>query len=164
MLTKDDFDMITRKKYAALKHDARKKWGVDLPFDRLALQRWLWAAIGIQAKPCPYCSTPIDILSLQIDHKFAKAKYVTWIFDLANLQCICAGCNALKGKMSAESFALVAALRVKMAPQDWAELTSRLKVGSIHKRAHIAALAARKGPQPQRKRPTSTLDLIPGGF
>jgi HNH endonuclease len=73
-----------------------------LPFTRNELIAWLWKQFGLQAHPCPYCSAPIDILSMQLDHKTPLRRGGGP--ELDNLQCICKRCNQVKGELTHEEF------------------------------------------------------------
>ena len=78
-----------------------------LPFSRRAFQQWLWQQMGLQAILCPYCRTPIDILTMQLDHKTPLRRGGGP--ELANLQCICKGCNGSKGEFTHEEYAALVA-------------------------------------------------------
>lgn len=73
-----------------------------LPFDRLTFQKWLWRQLGLQAIPCPYCREPIDILSMELDHKTPLRRGGGP--ELSNLQCISERCNKVKGDLTHEEF------------------------------------------------------------
>ena len=95
-------------------------------FTEQDLLRWLWRSVGLNAIPCPGCSTPIDILSLTIDHKTPRAMGGT--FELDNMQIICRDCNERKGEVSFEGFEkLMNFIRRELAPVDQATLLNRLK-------------------------------------
>jgi 5-methylcytosine-specific restriction endonuclease McrA len=95
-------------------------------FTEQELLRWLWQAVGLSVIPCPYCSTPIDILNLVPDHIIPRA--LGGRFALDNMQCICPDCNQRKGQLSHAAFALLTEfIRRELAPVDQATLLSRLK-------------------------------------
>ena len=73
-----------------------------LPFTRREFQSWLWKQMGLQAILCPYCRTPIDILSMQLDHKTPLRRGGGP--ELGNLHCICKPCNGSKGEFTHEEY------------------------------------------------------------
>jgi hypothetical protein len=78
-----------------------------LPFGRREFQAWLWKLMGLQAILCPYCRTPIDILSMQLDHKTPLRRGGGPQID--NLQAICKGCNGSKGEFTHEEYSALVA-------------------------------------------------------
>ena len=76
-----------------------------LPFTRLEFQKFIWKELGLQARPCPYCRTPIDVLSMQLDHKTPLSRKGGP--DLSNLQCLCKECNGSKGNFTHEEYTLL---------------------------------------------------------
>jgi len=76
-----------------------------LPFTRKQFYSWLWKQTGLQAIGCPYCRTPIDIISLSLDHKTPLRRGGGP--DLSNLQVICKRCNGVKSSFTAEEFQLL---------------------------------------------------------
>lgn len=78
-----------------------------LPFSRNKFHEWLWQQMGLQAILCPYCRTPIDILSMQLDHKTPLHRGGGP--ELDNLQAICKGCNGSKGEFTHEEYAALVA-------------------------------------------------------
>lgn len=95
-------------------------------FTEKNLLAWLWQRVGLNAIPCPYCSKPIDILSLTLDHIIPRA--LGGEFSLQNMQCLCKECNERKGQMSHTGFqALLDFIRRELALVDQATLLSRLK-------------------------------------
>lgn len=73
-----------------------------LPFVRPVFIQWLWKEFGLQAHSCPYCTAPIDILSMQLDHKTPLRRGGGP--EMENLQCICRRCNQIKGELTHEEF------------------------------------------------------------
>lgn len=71
--------------------------GQTIPFTKDELGLWLWRQMKTQAILCPYCSAPIDILTVSLDH------HVPLRFGgevgLENLRCICRRCNTLKSDL-----------------------------------------------------------------
>ena len=78
-----------------------------LPFTRRDFHAWLWKQMGLQAILCKYCTAPIDILSMQLDHKTPLRRGGGPKLD--NLQCICKGCNGSKGEFTDEEYTLIVA-------------------------------------------------------
>jgi hypothetical protein len=76
-----------------------------LPFTRREFQRWLWDTVGLQAVSCPYCRAPIDVLSLQLDHRTPLRRGGGP--ELSNLQVLCKGCNGSKGEFTHEEYSLI---------------------------------------------------------
>ncbi len=119
MIDTDDF----RKRASQLFEDCRTRWRKQLqksapkrvkiviapenvlPFSRDQFYSWLWKQTGLQAVPCPYCRTPIDILSLSLDHKTPLRRGGGP--ELGNLQVICKRCNGVKSSFTAEEFQLL---------------------------------------------------------
>ena len=73
-----------------------------LPFTRREFTAWLWKQMGLQAILCPYCRAPIDILSMQLDHKTPLRRGGGP--ELDNLQVLCKGCNGSKGEFTHEEY------------------------------------------------------------
>ncbi|HEV2174014.1 MAG TPA: HNH endonuclease signature motif containing protein [Nitrospira sp.] len=96
-------------------------------FTEMDLLRWLWQRVGVNAVLCPCCnSTPIDILSLTIDHIVPRS--CGGQFSLDNMAIICKDCNQRKGEMSQGAFSkLLDFIRRELAPVDQATLLDRLK-------------------------------------
>lgn len=121
MLTRDDFNLRGTKLFSNL----RDKWkarlqktapkGVILdlmpdqilPFTRNDFLSWLWKQIGLQAISCPYCRAPIDVLSMQLDHKTPLKRGGSPHLD--NLHCACGRCNKAKGEFSHDEYLLIVA-------------------------------------------------------
>jgi len=119
MLTTKDFE----KRANQLFEDCRGRWkrvlqkglpkGVELniapdailPFTRREFQKWLWDAVGLQVVLCPYCRAPIDVLSLQLDHRTPLRRGGGP--ELSNLNCICKECNGSKGEFTHEEYSLI---------------------------------------------------------
>lgn len=76
-----------------------------LPFSRREFHQWLWRQMGLQAILCPYCKAPIDILSMQLDHKTPLRRGGGP--ELSNLQCICKDCNGSKGEFTEDEYRLL---------------------------------------------------------
>jgi 5-methylcytosine-specific restriction endonuclease McrA len=77
-----------------------------LPYTQQQFAQWLWSQIQLQAILCPYCRTPIDILSMELDHKTPLRKGGDMSFE--NRQCICKRCNGCKGAFTHEQYLLIA--------------------------------------------------------
>lgn len=76
-----------------------------LPYTQRDLEKWMWSQIQLQAILCIYCSAPIDILSLQLDHKTPLRRGGGP--DLDNKQIMCARCNRSKGQFTHEEYLLI---------------------------------------------------------
>jgi hypothetical protein len=121
-----------------------RKQAMPVYFDKRALEQWLWKIVGLNAKPCPYCNVPIDILSLTLDHVIPRS--AGGEFALDNMQVICKDCNAMKGDLSDDAFRQVLALARTLSGYDQAKLFGRLKA------AHHGS-PARFFRKPQEQRP-----------
>jgi 5-methylcytosine-specific restriction endonuclease McrA len=114
-----------RKRVAKLYADERTRWrrvlekGVPknvkldlrpdqvLPFTQAEFGKWLWTQIQLNATPCPYCRAPIDILSMELDHKTPFRRRGGP--ELSNKHCICRKCNGSKGDFTHEEYLLIVA-------------------------------------------------------
>jgi hypothetical protein len=76
--------------------------GQQVPFTKEQFRAWAIETIGYQAKPCPYCSAPIDVLNMSIDHRVPVSRGGS--LALSNLDAICADCNRLKGELTGKEF------------------------------------------------------------
>lgn len=78
-----------------------------LPYTRQEFLEWLWSQIQLNAIPCLYCRAPIDVISMQLDHKtpFRRGGGP----ELSNLQIICARCNRAKGSFTYEEYLVLVA-------------------------------------------------------
>lgn len=100
--------------------------GMPIQFERSDLRRWLWKQVGLNAVPCPYCRTPIDIVSLTLDHIIPRS--LGGEFSLANMQVICRECNERKSNMTAEGFTnLLEFAQIRLSAYDRDVLLGRLK-------------------------------------
>lgn len=118
----------------------------EIEFDRTQFMRWLWRTVGLNAIPCPGCSTPIDILNLVPDHVVPRA--IGGRFALDNMQCICKPCNQRKGEMTGEGFfLLVNRLIPQLSPYDRDVLWKRLLA------AHHGSRQRFNRPKAQKKDP-----------
>ena len=112
-----------RQKVATLYNSDRERWrrklqagmpkGVKLalsasevlPYTQAEFMKWLWTQIQFQAIPCPFCRVPIDVLSMQLDHKTPLRRGGSMAFE--NRECICKRCNQVKGELTREEFVLL---------------------------------------------------------
>jgi 5-methylcytosine-specific restriction endonuclease McrA len=115
-----------RKRVAQLYSDERTRWrkilqkGVPknvkieipahqvLPYTQQQFGKWLWGQIQLQAIPCPYCRAPIDIITMQLDHKTPLRRKGGP--EIENKQCICERCNKAKGEFTHEEYIVIVAL------------------------------------------------------
>lgn len=124
----------------------------EIHFNEQDLLRFLWQRVGVNAIQCPYCLTPIDILSLTLDHMTPRA--MGGQFALDNMEIICRDCNERKGPMSHQAFRLlIDFIRRELAPVDQATLLSRLKA------AHHGA--AQRFNRPKAKPKSQVFELPP---
>jgi hypothetical protein len=76
--------------------------GREVPFTKEQFRGWAMQEVGYQAKPCPYCNRPIDVLSMSPDHRIPVSRGGS--LALSNLDAICADCNRLKGALTGKEF------------------------------------------------------------
>ena len=110
-----------QKRVAQLYNDERKWWRKELekqatkagfvldvaldeilPYTQAQFGKWLWTQIQLGVILCPYCGAPIDILSMELDHKTPKRRHGGP--ELANKHCICKKCNGSKGDFTHEEY------------------------------------------------------------
>ncbi|MFL6427804.1 MAG: HNH endonuclease [Acidobacteriaceae bacterium] len=103
--------------------------GRELPFDLEDLRRHLGKRIGLNAKPCTYCGTPIDIRNLSLDHQEPVSRGGSLALD--NLIECCADCNRLKGALTAEEFGLLLEFLRTLPPAAQTDLRRRLNAGAM---------------------------------
>lgn len=121
MLTLEQFQTRTKALYGSCRDRWRVKLrksmpkgvaldilpGDVLPFTQQEFSKWMWAQIGLNAIPCPYCRAPIDILNLSLDHRTPLRRGGGP--ELSNLQPICKRCNSAKGEFTHEEYLLIVA-------------------------------------------------------
>lgn len=73
-----------------------------LPYTQAQFGKWLWTQIQFGAILCPYCGAPIDILSMELDHKTPLRRHGGP--ELSNKQVICRKCNGSKGDFTHEEY------------------------------------------------------------
>lgn len=78
-----------------------------LPFTRAQFTKWLWDQMGLQVSLCPYFREPIDILTMELDHRTPLRRGGGP--ELSNLQCICKRANQVKGEFTHEEFLVIVA-------------------------------------------------------
>ena len=110
-----------QKRVAQLYNDERKWWRKELekqatkagfvldvaldeilPYTQAQFGKWLWTKIQLGVILCPYCGAPIDILSMELDHKTPKRRHGGP--ELSNKQVICRKCNGSKGDFTHEEY------------------------------------------------------------
>lgn len=128
-----------------------RKQALPVLFDRRALEQWLWKIVGLNARGCPYCNAPIDILSLTLDHVIPRA--AGGEFALDNMQVICKDCNAMKGDLSDAAFRQLLALARTLSPYDQAKLLGRLK--AAHHGSPARFFRKSNAPQPPGPKPAA---------
>jgi 5-methylcytosine-specific restriction endonuclease McrA len=166
MITEAQFDERAKDLYKWMQGRLReKKWKSgrragtirvhkqELPFTYPQFQVWLWREIGIHAKACPWCGTPIDVFSMEIDHKTPLNLGGELGFE--NLQCICGDCNRLKGELMPSEYR---ELRnwlfygTTVSEHLRADILSRLRSAAMGKRLRYFP-AKKKGDKPASKPP-----------
>lgn len=118
-------DLLKRRCRSALsKHRQRAKAiGVlKLPYGLEDLMR-----LAEAGRTCFWCKTPLGWMTLVFDHVQPTAR--GGAFTIANTCCCCQRCNALKGMLTAEEFALLRELLAKLHPTAAADLARRLVAG-----------------------------------
>lgn len=137
-----------------------RKEAQPIQFTKQELERWLWARIGLNAIPCPYpyCRTPIDILSLTLDHVIPRS--AGGEFRLENMQIICKECNERKGNMSHDGFEfLLRFANSELSPYDRDILMARLKAAHHGSAQRFFRKPAVKPPLPTKPAITPGLDF-----
>ena len=81
------------------------------------------------ATTCAYCRCPLGFGTLQFDHKQPTAR--GGLHALGNLAVACSRCNALKGMLTADEFALLRELLAKLHPIASEDLQRRLLSGGV---------------------------------
>lgn len=118
----------------------------EIEYTKVDLLRWLWQNVGLNAIPCQYnCGTPIDILSLTLDHAIPKEAGGRFAID--NMRICCVKCNQRKGEMTAEGFKAVLAFRLQLSTYDQDVLLNRLAAAhhGARQRFHRPKSAKPKG-------------------
>lgn len=184
MISKEDFEKRAKTLYAHQQSMVReKRWKTgkragtvrrpkqELPFTALDLARFLWRWCGLNARPCPYCGRPVDILSLTLDHKMPRSR--GGALGIENLEPCCTDCNSLKGAMDVEEFAELRAWLVTVSPFLREHITTRLRQSA---NAHSAYRGPRapappgppeirtSRPLPKYREPQRNLNLLPEDF
>jgi 5-methylcytosine-specific restriction endonuclease McrA len=176
-----DMEMY-KKRVATLYADERTRWRKQLqksvpknikldlrpnqilPFTQQEFGKWMWQTqIQLNAILCHYCSAPIDILSLQLDHKTPLRKGGGP--ELANKQCICARCNRTKGQFTHEKYLLIVEFMRGPGAHFRAELEGVLSMGN----SNMNFPGGRNGKPKGGKKPQHTQETLyfsddPGEF
>lgn len=118
---------------------------VPIEFTKVDLLRWLWNTVGLNAVQCHYCNTPVDILSLTLDH--AIPRIIGGRFEIDNMRVCCRPCNQRKGEMTAEGFKAVLVFRIQLSSYDQDVLLNRLAAAhhGARQRFHRPKSAKPKG-------------------
>lgn len=95
-----------------------------IEFTRDELYTWLWNRVGLNARQCHYCTAPIDILSLTLDHATPRA--AGGRFSLDNLRACCQDCNQRKGNLTDRAYIQVLQLSNHLSHYDMGVLLKRL--------------------------------------
>jgi hypothetical protein len=129
MTAESEFLKITADRYHALQqrleraHDPR-----PLPFPLTIFRERLKHLLdGVEGfTRCHYCSTPVNIFTLQVDHMTPISQGGALGFE--NLCIACEPCNQTKGNLTAEGFVLLREfMREKLPPVDGENLRRRLQ-------------------------------------
>lgn len=121
-----------------------------LPFTRFEFHKWLWSQVGLQAVSCNYCRGPIDVLSLQLDHKTPLRRGGGT--ELSNLQCLCADCNRAKGAFTHDEFARLVHFMEGQGASFRDRLMGVLKMGGLGTQMKFFPQQKKAaGPRKQRK-------------
>jgi 5-methylcytosine-specific restriction endonuclease McrA len=121
----------------------RVRWpGVDVPYTSDEFATWLLTEVGCNAFLCPYCSAPLDVLSMTLDHDFPLA--CGGSNETRNLVPCCRDCNELKGKMTGKEYMLFRDLMRKLSPAAEGDVLQRLRFGLNGMRASQRSHAEKK--------------------
>lgn len=129
-----------------------RKQAAVIAFTRDDLHHWLMGRVGLGITLCPYCSVPIDILSLTIDHVVPRS--IGGEFSLANMQAICKDCNERKGDMTHEAFKALLRFLLTLSQYDQSKLLSRLKAahhGSARRFFRVSGTSPQYLPPPSQQ-------------
>ena len=109
-------------------HKARAaKYGYALPYTLEQLRRWLPSL----PCPCEYCEALLTEGTFGLDHDWAVGRRVdsaTWA--LSNLVVCCDRCNQCKDRLTANEFAALMDVVLRLAPQAQTNVLARLKAGA----------------------------------
>ena len=102
-----EFMDITADRYHAMEQRIAEKFaglGVYLPFTLEDYRVWIREQLGGEQglTRCEYCCSPIDIHTMQVDHRVPLAQ--ACLLDFANLCLVCEPCNSQKGSMRSCAF------------------------------------------------------------
>ncbi len=141
MLTKQEFERRCDRLFDQQRARSRPRYwksgkragtvrtpGRELTFDRYDMRAFMAREIGLQAKPCPFCSRPIDILSLELDHVVPLARGGD--SGLSNLSPCCEACNREKGELTAEEFRALREFLRELPPPARSDVQKRLRGSS----------------------------------
>jgi 5-methylcytosine-specific restriction endonuclease McrA len=102
--------------------------GAQLPsYSSDVFASWLLTEIGCNAFLCPYCSAPLDVISMTLDHDIPLKKGGD--NEISNLVFCCSDCNELKGAMTGKGYRLFRAMLLELSESDAADLLKRLRYG-----------------------------------
>ena len=125
-LWKSQKGMAAPKKFKNGKRQgAIRRHGTVIEFTQKDLAAWLWTHVGVSIARCPYCSAPIDILTLTIDHITPRA--LGGRFSLENMQAICKECNERKGRFTDRAFRAILEFARTLGRYDEEVLLGRLR-------------------------------------
>jgi len=128
-----------------------------LPYSFEEFYRWVWNKYGVSAHRCPWCSAPIDFLSLQIDHKIPLEKGGSLALD--NLEGICKPCNELKGSQSPEEYAALIEFLGGLSTPHRTYLEQRIRAGAAANRMRFFPHQKKGEKKPKKGVPQQRLDL-----
>jgi 5-methylcytosine-specific restriction endonuclease McrA len=106
----------------------RVRWpGMPVPYTSDEFATWLLTEIGCSAFLCPYCSCPLDVLSMTLDHGIPV--HAGGGNEFTNLVPCCRDDNELKGGMTGKGYMLFRKLLRELPPADEADVLKRLRYG-----------------------------------
>ena len=120
-----------------------------LPYTQAQFGKWLWTQIQFGAILCPFCGAPIDILSMELDHKTPLRRGGGMKFE--NRECICRRCNQVKGELCREEFVLLVAFMQTDGAHFRTRLEGVLINGGVGRMMRHFPKAENKGKKPAKQ-------------
>lgn len=118
-----------------------------IPFSLVELRVWILELFKGNIESiveCAYCSKPLNIQTLSLDHQTPISPPWWGSLALDNLAPSCSVCNSRKGKMSAKGYlGLVFFAEHELDPRDMTDLFSRLAQGSGYMKQRMDVLRLR---------------------
>jgi hypothetical protein len=128
-----------------------------LPYSFEEFFRWVWNKFGCVAHRCPWCETPIDFLSLQIDHRIPLEKNGS--LGLDNLEGICKACNELKGAQDPIEYKMLLDFLGGLSNWHRVYIEQRIRAGVVANRLRFFPHQKKDEGKKKKATPQQRLDL-----